>query len=74
MPQLRQLMIAAEDPARLAGFYQEVFELEKIEESKEAVFLSDGVFSLALFHEPETNKQGLCQLAGVRNSQTLSVD
>ena len=42
MPQLRQLVIAAEDPGRLAAFYQEVFELEKIEEAKGAVFLSDG--------------------------------
>ena len=32
MSQLRQLVIAAEDPGRLAGFYQEVFELEKIDE------------------------------------------
>ena len=51
MPQLRQLVIAAEDPGRLAGFYQEVFELEKIEEAKGAVFLSDGVFNLALVPE-----------------------
>ena len=63
MPQLRQLMIAAEDPARLAGFYQEVFELEKIEETKEAVFLSDGVFTLALTREPATDQQGLRQLS-----------
>lgn len=63
MPQLRQLMIAAENPAQLAEFYRQVFELEKIEETKEAVFLSDGVFSLALVREPETDKQGLRQLS-----------
>ena len=51
MPQLRQLVIAAEDPGRLAAFYQEVFELEKIEEAKGAVFLSDGAFNLALVPE-----------------------
>ena len=63
MPQLRQLVIAAEDPGRLAAFYQEVFELEKIEEAKDAVFLSDGVFSLVLVPEVEPHKQGLKHLS-----------
>jgi catechol 2,3-dioxygenase-like lactoylglutathione lyase family enzyme len=58
MPQLRQLVIAAEDPHRLSAFYQEVFELENIEEAKDAVILSDGVFSLALVTEPDAQKQG----------------
>ena len=48
MSQLRQLVIAAEDPVRLAGFYQEVFDLEKIDENAAVVFLSDGTFSLSL--------------------------
>jgi catechol-2,3-dioxygenase len=63
MPQLRQLVIAAEDPGRLAAFYQEVFELEKIEEAKGAVFLSDGAFNLALVPETEPHKQGLKHLS-----------
>lgn len=63
MPQLRQLVIAAENPNRLAAFYQEVFELEKIDEAKEAVFLSDGVFNLALVAEPDAEKQGLKHLS-----------
>ena len=63
MPQLRQLVIAAEDPGRLAAFYQEVFELEKIEEAKGAVFLSDGAFNLALVPETESHKQGLKHLS-----------
>lgn len=46
MPQLRQLVIAAEEPSRLAEFYQNVFELDKINEVKGAVFLSDGVFNV----------------------------
>ena len=37
MPQLRQLVIAAENPQRLAKFYQEVFDLEMIEESGSAI-------------------------------------
>lgn len=90
MPQLRQLVIAAEDPGRLAAFYQEVFELEKIEEAKDAVFLSDGVFSLVLVPEVEPHKQGLKHLsfetvrveslgkklvqAGVQESELVQVD
>ena len=63
MPQLRQLVIAAENPSRLSAFYQDVFELEKIDEAKEAVFLSDGVFNLALVTEPDARKQGLRHLS-----------
>jgi Glyoxalase/Bleomycin resistance protein/Dioxygenase superfamily len=48
MPQLRRLAIAAEDPAKLAAFYQEVFELDQIGQVEGAVFLSDGTFNLAL--------------------------
>ena len=40
MPQLRQLVIAAEDPIRLSAFYQDVFELDRIDEAEGAVFLS----------------------------------
>lgn len=63
MAQLRQLVIAAEDPARLCGFYREVFELDKIDEARGAMFLSDGVFNLALVPEPEPQKQGLRHLS-----------
>jgi catechol 2,3-dioxygenase-like lactoylglutathione lyase family enzyme len=48
MPQLRRLAIAAEDPAKLAGFYQKVFDLEAIAQEEGGVFLSDGSFNLAL--------------------------
>ena len=63
MPQLRQLVIASEDPGRLSAFYREVFELDKIDEAKGAVFLSDGIFNLALVPEPEPQKQGLRHLS-----------
>jgi catechol-2,3-dioxygenase len=63
MPQLRQLVIAAEEPSRLAEFYQNVFELDKIDEAKGAVFLSDGVFNLGLVPEPRPQQQGLKQLS-----------
>ena len=42
MPQLRQLAIAAEDPRKLAAFYQEVFDLETIGGDEGTVLLSDG--------------------------------
>lgn len=48
MPELRRLGILAQDPARLAAFYQEVFELEKIGAENGAIILSDGTFNLAL--------------------------
>ena len=41
MPDLRQLMIGAENPNFLARFYRDVFDLEKIGEEEGAVFLSD---------------------------------
>ena len=62
MPQLRQLVIGAEDPRRLATFYQEVFELEKIDEHQGAAFLSDGTFNLAILVEADPAKQGFRQL------------
>jgi len=58
MSQLRQLLIGAEDPNRLAAFYQKVFELEKIDESEGAVFLSDGTFNLAFVPESVPANQG----------------
>jgi catechol 2,3-dioxygenase-like lactoylglutathione lyase family enzyme len=58
MPQLRQLVIAAGDPPRLADFYRQVFELDTVDESAGEVFLSDGAFSLALVEESDPNKQG----------------
>jgi len=62
MPQLRQLVIAAEEPARLANFYQEVFDLERIEENHGWLFLSDGTFNLALIPEPDPAKRGFRHL------------
>ncbi|MGH7851980.1 MAG: VOC family protein [Candidatus Binatia bacterium] len=63
MPHLRQLVIAAEDPSSLAGFYQSVFELAKIDQVKGAVFLSDGVFNLALVPESDPQKLGFKHLS-----------
>ena len=63
MPQLRQLVISAGSPGSLAAFYQNVFELDKIDEANGAVFLSDGVFNLALVAEADPNKQGFKHLS-----------
>lgn len=62
MPRLRQLVIAAEDPGKLAKFYQEVFDLEKIDESEGALFLSDGTFNLGLLPESDPEKCGFRHL------------
>jgi catechol 2,3-dioxygenase-like lactoylglutathione lyase family enzyme len=59
MPQLRRLAISAEDPAKLAAFYREVFELDQIGEAGGAVFLSDGTFNLALVRENNSTATGL---------------
>ncbi len=59
MPQLRRLAITAEDPVKLAAFYQEVFELSQIGEAGGAVFLSDGTFNLALLPETGGTATGL---------------
>lgn len=59
MPELRRLGIAAEDPARLAAFYQELFDLERIDEQGGAVYLSDGAFNLALIPAGKEEEPGL---------------
>ena len=59
MSQLRRLAISAEDPANLAAFYQEVFELDQIGEAGGAVFLSDGIFNLSLLPETDSTATGL---------------
>jgi len=59
MPRLRRLAIAAEDPAKLAAFYQEVFELDRIRDQEAAIFLSDGSFNLALLPAREGMSTGL---------------
>ena len=63
MPQLRRLAIAAEEPAKLAAFYQKVFDLEAIGEENGGVFLSDGAFNLALLPTKENKTRGLHYLA-----------
>jgi catechol 2,3-dioxygenase-like lactoylglutathione lyase family enzyme len=58
MPDLRQLAIVAEAPERLAAFYQEVFELERITEEDGSRYLSDGTFNLALLPARKGMKPG----------------
>lgn len=59
MPQLRCLTITAKEPARLADFYREVFELKTVAESEALVRLSDGVMTLALVREDDEGARGL---------------
>jgi catechol 2,3-dioxygenase-like lactoylglutathione lyase family enzyme len=62
MPELRRLGIFAEEPAKLAKFYCDVFDLEKIVEEDGHVILSDGVFNLAFLAAPKGSKTGLRHL------------
>ena len=57
MPRLRRLAIAAEDPTKLAAFYQEVFELDRIGGREEAIFLSDGSFNLLCFPREKAGRE-----------------
>ena len=59
MPQLRRLAITAENPVKLAAFYREVFELDQIGAEGGAVYLSDGIFNLALLPETGDAATGL---------------
>ncbi|MGH7772015.1 MAG: VOC family protein [Candidatus Binatia bacterium] len=60
--QLRCLSIAAKGPGRLANFYRKVFDLRTVRESKTAVFLSDGIFNLALLAIRPDRPPGLYHL------------
>ncbi len=62
MPQLRRLAIRAEDPFKLADFYQAVFELDQVADDHGAVFLSDGSFNLALLPARDGMSMGLMGL------------
>ena len=78
----------AEDPGRLAAFYQEVFELENRGSKRRGA--SDGAFNLALVQEAEPHKQVLKHLsfetvrveslgkklvqAGAQESELIQVD
>ena len=49
MPKLHRLTIVTLDPERLAGFYEQVFEMRRVPNPKgEAIYLSDGYFNLTL--------------------------
>ena len=49
MAKIRHLAIKTKDPARLAKFYEEVFDLKVIHtEQSGAVYMTDGYFNLAI--------------------------
>ena len=70
MPKLRRLAISAEDPAKLAAFYQDVFELDQIGDG--AVLLSDGIFNLSLLSETDSAATGLKSL-GFETARVASI-
>lgn len=62
MPQLRQVAIAAADPAKLAAFYRDVFELEMIGAERGGFFLSDGLVNVALIAASEAAQTGFLHI------------
>jgi catechol-2,3-dioxygenase len=54
MPRLGRLAIAAENPAKRAAFYQQVFELDRIGDHEEAIFLSQTVPTVQHANVPVT--------------------
>lgn len=54
MAKLRHLAIACDDPWKTAEFYEKVFEMKRVGETKsvlaDGVYLSDGVVNLALLN------------------------
>ena len=49
MPKIRHLAIKTKDPARLAKFYEDVFEMKIINtERSGAIYMSDGYLTLAI--------------------------
>jgi catechol 2,3-dioxygenase-like lactoylglutathione lyase family enzyme len=49
MPKIRHLAIKTKDPARLAKFYEDVFEMKVINtERSGAIYMSDGYLTLAI--------------------------
>src|SRR4051794_7982 len=53
-PQIRHLAIMTVDPEKLAKFYEQVFEMERIPRpgagGSKAIYLTDGYITLALLH------------------------
>ncbi len=48
MAKIRHLAIVTLEPAKLAKFYEEVFDMERLNEGDGAVYMTDGYITLAL--------------------------
>ena len=59
MPSIRHIAIMCENPATMAEFYREVFELKEVWRHGPAVYMSDGVFSLVLLKARDGTKPGI---------------
>lgn len=58
MAKLRHVAISVPDIQKAAAFYEEVFDMERLGESKVAVNLSDGVINLTLLRFPTDEMAG----------------
>ena len=59
MPSIRHVAIKCENPAVLADFYKDVFELREVWRHNDNVYMSDGEFSLVLLKTREGEKPGI---------------
>jgi catechol 2,3-dioxygenase-like lactoylglutathione lyase family enzyme len=59
MPSIRHVAIKCENPAVVADFYRDVFELKEVWRHNSNVYMSDGVFSLVLLKTREGEKPGI---------------
>lgn len=58
MPSIRHVAIKCENPAIVADFYKNVFELKEVWRRNSNVYMSDGLFSLVLLKTQEGEKPG----------------
>jgi catechol 2,3-dioxygenase-like lactoylglutathione lyase family enzyme len=58
MAKLRHVAISVPDLQKAAAFYEEVFDMERVRESKVAVNLSDGVMNITLLRFPTDEMAG----------------
>ena len=58
MAKLRHIAISVPDLRKAAGFYEEVFDMERLRENDVAINLSDGVVNLTLLRFPTDEMAG----------------
>ena len=50
MAKIKHIALTTEDPAKVAAFYKEAFDMEEIRRSDSGVFLTDGYINMAILN------------------------